>query len=379
MASGDFCDFNKENGDFEDWLEESCEEKHFEFDKKAVKKKKHEKMSDDPFPFLRATYFRWATTIEQLCPELRKAHKVLAVGDIHIENFGTWRDIEQRLVWGINDFDEAEYMPYAFDLVRLVTSARLATRKKKMRKRSIARAILAGYRRGIRKAQPTFLDEQQTWMNKFLRTTRNERLKFYDEKTNPKADDRLEKDDVPQPARRRLTEAMPDELKPEFATRRAGVGSLGRPRYIAVAEWHNKGLVVREAKMQLTSAWNWAHDRLEETSKLLDAARSRSRAPDPYLQADGDFVYRRIAADADKIEIGDLDRSALKARLFEAMGADLGAFHAGNPRTAAAIRKDLGRRRGDWLHDAAEVAEAQVLLDFKAWRKENPKKPRKKR
>ena len=32
---------------------------------------------------------------------------VLAVGDLHTENFGTWRDAEGRLIWGINDFDEA--------------------------------------------------------------------------------------------------------------------------------------------------------------------------------------------------------------------------------------------------------------------------------
>jgi uncharacterized protein (DUF2252 family) len=24
-----------------------------------------------------------------------------------VENFGAWRDVEGRLIWGINDFDEA--------------------------------------------------------------------------------------------------------------------------------------------------------------------------------------------------------------------------------------------------------------------------------
>jgi uncharacterized protein (DUF2252 family) len=43
----------------------------------------------------------------EVCPDLAKAPKVLAVGDLHVENFGTWRDVEGRLVWGINDFDEA--------------------------------------------------------------------------------------------------------------------------------------------------------------------------------------------------------------------------------------------------------------------------------
>src|ERR1700754_1981066 len=89
-------------------------------------KLKHDKMANGPFPFLRATYWRWAETILELCPQLEDAPAVLAVGDIHLENFGTWRDDEGRLIWGVNDYDEAAEMPYALDLVRLATSALLA-------------------------------------------------------------------------------------------------------------------------------------------------------------------------------------------------------------------------------------------------------------
>jgi uncharacterized protein (DUF2252 family) len=60
---------------------------------------KHDKMAADPFQFLRATYWRWAETIYQACPELEGAPHVLAVGDLHVENFGSWRDAEGRLVW----------------------------------------------------------------------------------------------------------------------------------------------------------------------------------------------------------------------------------------------------------------------------------------
>jgi len=44
---------------------------------------------------------------------------VLAVGDLDLENFGTWCDSLGRLAWGINDFDEAFPLPYTHDLVRL--------------------------------------------------------------------------------------------------------------------------------------------------------------------------------------------------------------------------------------------------------------------
>src|SRR5205807_1035404 len=86
----------------------------------------HERMRSAPFPFFRATFYRWAQTWADLCGKVARAPKVLAVGDLHVENFGTWRDVEGRLIWGINDFDEAWRLPYTNDLVRLATSALLA-------------------------------------------------------------------------------------------------------------------------------------------------------------------------------------------------------------------------------------------------------------
>src|SRR5258708_11903121 len=87
---------------------------------------KHKQMRSAPFPFFRATYYRWAQVWAGICGANAKAPRVLAVGDLHVENFGTWRDIEGRLIWGINDFDEAWRLPYTNDLIRLATSALLA-------------------------------------------------------------------------------------------------------------------------------------------------------------------------------------------------------------------------------------------------------------
>ena len=74
---------------YEDWLRNHLD---------AVVEKdiavKHQKMADGAFQFLRATYWRWAETILEVCPKLRNAPQVLAVGDIHLENFGMWRDDE---------------------------------------------------------------------------------------------------------------------------------------------------------------------------------------------------------------------------------------------------------------------------------------------
>src|SRR5262245_5389682 len=106
--------------------------------------KKHDKMREHPFVFLRATYWRWAEVILDICPEL-KAPEVIGVGDIHLENYGVWRDNDGRLVWGVNDFDEAADMPYTVDIVRLATSAVLARPDGRIRRKDICSAILDGY------------------------------------------------------------------------------------------------------------------------------------------------------------------------------------------------------------------------------------------
>src|SRR5579864_6811688 len=47
---------------------------------------KHELMREAPFPFLRATFFRWAQTWPVVSPKSAAAPQVLGVGDLHVEN-----------------------------------------------------------------------------------------------------------------------------------------------------------------------------------------------------------------------------------------------------------------------------------------------------
>src|ERR1700733_14868203 len=128
---------------------------------------KHQRMAEAVFPFLRATFYRWVQLWREICPELAATPKLRAVGDLHIENFGTWRDSEGRLVWGINDFDETYPLPYTIDLVRLATSALLAQREGMLTlsPRVVATNLLAGYRKGLEiGGQPYVLAETHGWM-----------------------------------------------------------------------------------------------------------------------------------------------------------------------------------------------------------------------
>ena len=86
---------------------------------------KHEQMRSDPFLFFRGTYYRWTQLWPEICNDLHKAPRVLGVGDLHVGSFGTWRDREGRLCWGVDDFDDAYPLPYSNDLVRLAASIRM--------------------------------------------------------------------------------------------------------------------------------------------------------------------------------------------------------------------------------------------------------------
>src|SRR6187397_971907 len=121
-------------------------------------RKKHRKMGEGPFPFLRATFYRWVEQWPEVCPRLARRNQdvLLAVGDLHVENFGVWRDSRQRLVWGVNDLDDACELPLTSDLVRLATSAMLAASAARIEVTAdtICAFILEGYRTGLVKGEP---------------------------------------------------------------------------------------------------------------------------------------------------------------------------------------------------------------------------------
>src|SRR5258705_9009250 len=102
---------------YEDWLAERMPLV------KADLENKHRTMSAGIFPFLRATFYRWAARWRALAGDVGAAPTVLAVGALHVGNFGTRRDAEGRLGWGGEEFDEAWPPPYTNDLGRLATRA----------------------------------------------------------------------------------------------------------------------------------------------------------------------------------------------------------------------------------------------------------------
>lgn len=362
--------FQQVNTSFESWLRDRCND----IGCPAVEPDldhKHKRMRKSPFVFLRVTFFRWAMQIEHLCPDLAIAPKVLSIGDAHIENFGTWRDGEGRLVWGANDFDEASVIAYPFDLVRLAASAQLAPDPSVGGPETCV-DILHGYAEGLARPRPIVLDEHHIWLRARVNCPDNKRTKFWREidelisEASAPASSSTPTAPAPQFVWEALIKALPSGAeRVRFTTRTAGGGSLGRPRYVAIADWRG-GRVVREAKALVPSAWDWAHGSMRAPLRFADLAMAPTRAPDPYMTAEAGFIIRRLAPDSCKAELGDDPDAQLEKTLFDAMGREIGSLHSASA-DVQAVETHLSGRDADWLYAASTKAAQAVEKDFETW------------
>jgi len=319
---------------------------------------KHARMGESPFVFLRATFYRWMELWPLVCPTLVDAPRVLAVGDLHVENFGTWRDAEGRLVWGVNDVDEACELPYTLDLVRLATSALLAIEAEHfgLPGRAACEAILDGYQTSLRRGGRAFvLAERSRWLRRIALNDLRDPVAFWSKLEA----NRTVTDGVPREA---LSAAWPGKVRPERVVRRvAGVGSLGRPRYVALAHWGD-ALIAREAKACVPSAGAPNEACGQAQTVLLAGA---VRAIDPFFGIHGGWIVRRLAPDCARIELAELPAKRDEAKLLRAMGWETANLHlASRSRRAAAHALERDAR---WLYRAARDMAQVVMDDWRDW------------
>lgn len=326
---------------------------------------KHRRMTESPFAFLRATYYRWIQLWPQVCPDLNAAPKVLAIGDLHVENFGTWRDAEGRLIWGINDFDEAAQLPYTHDLVRLATSALLAAKVSRLpiSPKTICDELLAGYEKGVGNGGlPFVLAEHHAWLRDIATNELRDAVRFWEKLVLwPEV-----KDGLPASLKKVISASLPQRGLPcRVVHREAGLGSLGRQRFTVIADFQG-GKIARDIKPLVPSAVYWESGGNEAI--LYDQILARSvRAADPFVTLHGSWIIRRLSPYCSRIELADLPKKRDHAKILRAMGRETANIHLGTPAKTKAIRRDLSTRHPQWLCQAAEAMTKAILADWKSW------------
>ena len=87
---------------------------------------KYNALAESPFRFFRGTCHLFYEDLAKIIP-VKDPTKAWICGDLHLENFGTFKGNNGLVYFDLNDFDEAILAPATWEILRALTSIFLAT------------------------------------------------------------------------------------------------------------------------------------------------------------------------------------------------------------------------------------------------------------
>lgn len=146
-------------------------------------------------------------------------------------------------------------------------------------------------------------------------------------------------------ARKALETLLPKPLIPYRVVRRiAGIGSLGPPRYVALAEWEGSKIAL-EAKAATPSACAWAGGDRNKTIHYQTILERAVRCEDPYVRLCGKWLVRQLAPDSSPVEIESLRGAGNQDRLVDAMAWEAANIHLGSAQARTRILPHIKKPR----------------------------------
>ncbi|WP_330329946.1 DUF2252 domain-containing protein [Streptomyces sp. NBC_00536] len=355
---------------------------------------KFRKMAASAFAFYRGTACLFYADLERERhggPFLdEQTGRVWIHGDLHAENFGTYMDSNGRLVFNVNDFDEAYVGPFTWDLKRFAASVALIGYTKALSDEQISglvRTYADAYRERIHALAtgakndevPSFtLDTADGPLLGALRAARaRTRFSLLDSMTEirdferrfTEGDGAIELDAATRykvlAAFDGYLETLPEEslvrpdsyrVKDVVGRRGVGIGSAGLPSYNILLEGHSDALendvVIYLKQAQTPAVSRHVTDRsvrdyfLHEGHRTVISQRALQAHADPWLgwtELDG---AGQLVAEVSPYAV-DLDWSDID-----------------DPERITAVVADLGRATAT-MHAAADAAESgQSLVPF---------------
>ena len=158
--------------------------------KPEAAKAKFDKLADSAFKFFRGTslIFYRDHIGEDKCYPI-----VFTIGDVHPENFGVMPNENDVPFFSVNDFDEAYFAPFTYDIKRGVTGFYLAAKENGFKKKEIDKITIAfvkGYISGLKqfakdnreKWHQYRIDNSPKLIKKLLKKSMKSKRKFLDKK-----------------------------------------------------------------------------------------------------------------------------------------------------------------------------------------------------
>jgi len=302
---------------------------------------KYKKMKENPFVFLRGSchlfYEDWPSN-----SPLNQAPLSWICGDLHLENFGSYKGDNRLTYFDVNDFDESVLAPCTFDVTRLITSLFLAVDEIKSFSAdplALATLFLNSYTTGLGNGKARWIerDTAEGLVEVLLNEVQDKkRAKFLDKKA-PVNNENVRKIEIKQDKTRPVTSSTFNDVKtalqkfaesqehPEFfelidiVWRIAGTGSLGLKRYLVLVEGKgspddNYLLDLKQSiPPSLTTFISYfSQSRWNNESQRIIANQKKMQAIAPALlhslEINGEFfVMREYQPTEDKIDLTSSD------------------------------------------------------------------------
>ncbi|QES50577.1 DUF2252 domain-containing protein [Streptomyces venezuelae] len=355
---------------------------------------KFRKMAASAFAFYRGTACLFYADLERDRhggPYLdERTGRVWIHGDLHAENFGTYMDANGRLVFNVNDFDEAYVGPFTWDLKRFAASIALIGYTKALSDPQISelvRIYAAAYRERIHalaagakhEEVPSFtLDTADGALLEALRAARSRtRFSLLDSMTEIREYERrfaggggaIELDAATRykvlAAFDGYLETLPEEslvrpdsyrVKDVVGRRGIGIGSAGLPSYNILLEGHSDALE-NDVVIYLKQA------QVPAVSRHIT-----DRAVREYFRHEGHrtvISQRALQAHADPwLGWTELDGSGQLVAEVSPYAVDLDWSDIDDPEEIAAVVADLGRATATMHASADEHGSGHSLVPF---------------
>lgn len=368
---------------------------------------KYRKMRAGPFMFLRGTCHLFYARLPNERLFLR-APRVWSCGDLHLENFGSYKGDNRLVYFDINDFDEAILAPATWDLIRLLTSVLVAAdtlhatpsqalRLCKTFVQAYSDALAGGKARWIERETADGLVEQLLVSLK-ART----RTEFLDRRTERKRSRRTIRCDgrhalaASEEQRVSVTDLInefaSEQPSPAFfnvldvARRIAGTGSLGVERYVILVEGKGSpdGNYLLDLKQALPSSlqpdptieqppWPSQAHRVVALQRRMQAVSMAFLHP--ILTQTQSYILRGLQPSEDRVT---LDASNSEFAQIEGVLQEMGCVLAwaqlrSSGRQGSVIADELidfGATSTKWhheLHEAAQHCAKQVMKDWQTY------------
>ena len=314
---------------------------------------KYRNMRTSPFVFLRATchlfYQRAVEGLEQI-----EAPLGWCMGDMHLENFGSYKGDNRLAYFDLNDFDEAVLAPVSWDLLRFLASVLIGAKSIGIganEAQELARAFLNSYQQVLSSGKSHWVERETSdglIRNLLTSLKLRQRADFLDHRTifqGSKRQLRIDgKKALPVSAKQEKMvrsflkdfakrQPNPDFFKPlDIARRVAGNGSLGVERFIILVngKGHTDGNYLLDLKQAVPSSlvpWlgtpqpHWGHEaeRVVTLQKRMQAVSMAFLQPVEMHQQS--YILRALQPAEDRVTL-DAATSSLSdlRKVIQVMG-----------------------------------------------------------